>query len=45
MEWKNCSEYQMREKLDEVEAALRVIAQYTRDPWVQEVIERILEDD
>jgi hypothetical protein len=33
------------EKLAEIEDALRVIAQYTRDPWVQEVIERILDDD
>lgn len=45
MEWNISSELQMREKLEEVEAALRVIAQYTRDSWVQEVIERILTDD
>lgn len=33
------------EKVQELKDLLRVIAQYTRDSWVQEVIERALEDD
>lgn len=45
MEWKNYSEIQLREKIEEIESALRIIAQYTRDSWVQEIIERILEDE
>ena len=44
--WSFWKEGEMEEeKVQELKDLLRVIAQYTRDSWVQEVIERALEDD
>jgi hypothetical protein len=35
----------LRERLEELEGAMRIISQYTTDPWVRELVERILDDD
>ena len=45
-----CSNFWMErkmenEKVQELKDLLRIIAQYTQDSWVQETIERALEDD
>lgn len=38
------TEAEMRERLQELEDVLRILAQYTRDAWVQDLVERVLDD-
>lgn len=38
------TEAEMRERLQELEDILRILAQYTRDSWVQDLVERVLDD-
>lgn len=38
------TEAEMRERLEELEEVMRILAQYTRDGWVQDLIERVLDD-
>ena len=38
-------EASLRERLEELECAMRIISQYTVDHWVRETVERILDDD
>jgi hypothetical protein len=38
------TEAEMRERLQELEDILRILAHYTRDSWVQDLVERVLDD-
>ncbi len=38
------TEAEMRERIEELEEVMRILAQYTRDSWVQDLIERVLSD-